>query len=316
MDKNSIILLQSIFHPMTTQAEDAYHLTNYFIVAASFILLIVIVLLAYVSVKYKAKPADKEPEQISGNKLVETVMIGVPFALVAVFFFYTAKAMRSINPPAENQSAAVIITGHQYWWEAEYPGKGRVTANEIHLPVGKKILLRLTSADVIHDWWVPEFGQKMDMLPGGTNSLWVNIKEPGVYRGACSEFCGQQHAWMRIKVIAQDSLHYNQWLDSIARPALRPADSAARFGEKIFVQASCGSCHRIAGTAANGIAGPDLSHFASRTEFLAGLMKNNKANLYKWLSDPQKIKPGANMPRFIYKKDTIDALVQYISQLK
>lgn len=316
MGSGSIILAQSVFRPVTDQAEDAYHLTNYFIAAASGILLLVSVLLVYVSVRYKAKPGDQDPEQIGGNKWLETLMIGVPFLLVAVFFFYTAKAMHSINPSAENHPPDVMITGHQYWWEAEYPGRGRITANEIHLPAGKKVLVQLTSADVIHDWWVPQFGQKMDMIPGGKNRLWITIKNPGTYRGACSEFCGQQHAWMRIKVIAQDSAQYHQWLDSIARPAVTPADSMARFGESLFVKTSCGGCHRVRGTEANGDTGPDLTHFASRSEFLAGMRKNNKENLYQWLDNPQKVKPGSNMPRFIYKKDTINALVAYISQLK
>ena len=316
MNNSAIVLAQSVFSPVTDQAEEAYHLTNYFIAAASFILLIVTAVLIYVSIKYRAKPNDREPEQISGNKWIESVMIGFPFLLVAVFFFYTAKAMRAINPSSENYKPDVIITGHQYWWEAQYPGKGLVTANEIHLPVGKKILLRLNSADVIHDWWVPQFGQKMDMIPGNNNSLWLTIKQPGVYQGACSEFCGQQHAWMRIKVIAQDTLQYKLWLDSIGKPALAPADSIARVGAALFSKVSCASCHRIRGTDANGNSGPDLTHFASRSEFLAGLMKNNRANLYKWLSDPQKVKPGANMPRFIFKKDTLNALVEYISRLK
>lgn len=306
----------SIFHPVTNQAEDAYHLTNYFIVASSFILIVVIALLIYISIKYRGKPTDEEPEQIKGNKWVETVMIGIPFLLVGAFFYYTAKAMHSINPSDINRPPDVTITGYQWWWEAQYPGAGTITANEIHLPVGKRILLQLKAADVIHDWWIPEFGQKMDMIPGSPNHLWLTIKQPGVYEGACSEFCGQQHAWMRIKVIAQDSAQYQQWLQSIRQPAIKPADSLAQMGALLFNKESCANCHRIRGTDANGSAGPDLTHFASRQEFLAGLMKNNRSNLYQWLSDPQKVKPGAHMPRFIFQKDSINALVQYISSLK
>jgi len=310
------IVGQSIFHPVTSQAEDTYHITNYFIAASSFVLLIVIVLLIYVSIKFRAKPNDQEPKQIKGNKLVETFMIGIPFLLVGVFFYLTAKAMKDINPSADNQKPDVIVTGYQWWWQASYPEKNSVTANEIHLPVGKRILLQLKAADVIHDWWVPEFGQKMDMIPGNTNYLWITIKQPGVYEGACSEFCGQQHAWMRIKVIAQYPEQYHQWLDSIAQPALKPTDTVARLGEAIFSKVSCGNCHSIRGTDAKGNSGPDLTHFASRKILLAGLLQNNKKNLYRWLEDPQKVKPGAHMPRFIFKKDTINALVQYISGLK
>lgn len=210
----------------------------------------------------------------------------------------------------------MIITGHQWWWEVQYPGKDVVAANEIHLPVGRKVLIELRSDDVIHDWWVPELGPKMDMEPGSANYLWVTIHKPGIYHGACSEFCGKQHAWMRIQVIAQKLDDYQQWLAERKKPAVTPASKLALTGASIFNSSTCANCHSIKGTEALGVAGPDLTHVASRKTLLTGLMLNNKQNLEKWINDPQSVKPGALMPRFIFKKDTINALVEYLSSLK
>jgi cytochrome c oxidase subunit 2 len=209
-----------------------------------------------------------------------------------------------------------VITGHQWWWEAVYPGSKVTTANEIHLPTGRKLLLQLNSADVIHDWWVPSFGAKMDMIPGMNNFLWVTIDKPGIYEGTCSEFCGEQHAWMRIMVVAQTPDDYNKWLVAHTIKAKVPVDSLAKIGEGIFMNSSCSSCHSIQGTIAAGMEGPNLTHFASRQTMLSGMMDNNPGNLEKWLTDPQKIKPGAHMPRFIFSKDSVRAITAYLTQLK
>ncbi|MBF9254048.1 cytochrome c oxidase subunit II [Pontibacter sp. 172403-2] len=313
---NTIFLSLSIFQPASSQADHIATLTNYFIVAAAFILLVVTGLLIYVILRFKAKPGDAEPRQVRRNKKVEAVMIGVPFLMVAGFFIYTINVMQEVHPPAGNQVPDVIVTGHQWWWEASYPGTGAVTANEIHLPVHKKVLLQFSSSDVIHDWWVPELGPKMDMMPGRKTHLWLTINEPGVYEGACSEFCGEQHAWMRIRVVAQRQDEYERWLQQKSQPAQEPQHPLALKGEAIFNLATCGNCHTIRGTAAQGQSGPDLTHFASRTEMLAGMMPTTEDNLRDWLTDPQQVKPGAHMPRFIFEQDSINALVAYISGLK
>jgi cytochrome c oxidase subunit 2 len=217
--------------------------------------------------------------------------------------------------PATGQPE-VIITGHQWWWEVYYPATGVRSANEIHLPVNKDLLIELHSADVIHDWWVPEFGNKMDVIPGKNNHLWVNIKKPGSFAGACSEFCGSEHAWMRIKVFAEDETTYRQWLAVNGKTANLPKDELAMSGMLLFQNKSCGSCHRISGTTAMAQVGPDLSHLFSRTTMLSGMMPMNEKNLYDWISDPQTVKPDAKMPNFIFSKDTVDAIVHYLTQLK
>ncbi len=307
---------QSIFDAASRQAEKINRLSYGFLVAASGIMLLVIILTVYITIRFSSKTNTVEPRQISGNRKLEILMISVPLVLVIIFYFWQLNTMNAVNPDRADQKPDIIITGHQWWWEAVYPGSKVITANEIHLPTGQKLLLQLNSADVIHDWWVPSFGEKIDMIPGMDNYLWVTINKPGIYEGACSEFCGQQHAWMRIMVVAQSPADYNKWLTAHAVKTGLPLDTLARAGAAIFMGTSCSSCHSVQGTLAKGIAGPNLTHFASRQTMLAGMMDNNAENINNWLTDPQKVKPGAHMPRFIFGKDSVRELTAYLTQLK
>lgn len=307
---------QSIFNGASPQAEKIKSLDYGFIAAASLVLLLVVGLTVFITIRYRFKKDDAEPKQTAGNRKLEILMVGIPLILVIVFFFWSLNTMSAINPDRGRNKPEVIITGHQWWWQASYPGTTVNTANEIHLPVGKKILMQLEAADVIHDWWVPSLGGKMDMIPGMHNFLCVTIDKPGIYEGACSEFCGQQHAWMRIRVIAQTTADYERWLKEHALNASNPKDTIAKLGAALFMNASCGSCHNIKGTSANGMQGPDLTHFGSRQTMLTGMMDNTTDNINKWLTDPQKVKPGAHMPRFIFGPDSVRALTAYLKQLK
>lgn len=306
----------SIFDAASPQAARIRQLTIEFIIAASAILLLVAILTGYISIKYRSKHPQEDPKQITGNRTLEIWMVGVPLVLVILFFFRSVATMNAILPDRGNHEPDIIITGHQWFWEAAYPGTTVTTANEIHLPVGKKILMQLNAADVIHDWWVPALGGKMDMIPGMNNYLWLTIDQPGVYDGACSEFCGQQHAWMRIRVVAQLAGDYASWLTREAAGAHVPQDTLARAGAALFLESTCSSCHSVKGTAAAGLTGPDLTHFGSRQTILTGMMSNDSGNVAQWLTDPQKVKPGAHMPRFIFAKDSIRALTAYLEQLK
>jgi len=306
----------SIFDAASPQAARIRHLTIEFIIAASAILILVVILTSFISIKYRSKRQQEDPKQITGNRTLEMWMVGVPLILVILFFFRSLATMNAVLPDRGNHSPDIIITGHQWFWEAVYPGTTITTANEIHLPVGKRILMQLNAADVIHDWWVPALGGKMDMIPGMNNYLWVTIDRPGIYEGACSEFCGQQHAWMRIRVVAESPGDYTLWLRQEAAGAHVPQDTLARAGAVLFLESTCSSCHRVKGTAAAGLTGPDLTHFGSRQTMLTGMMANDSVNLGRWLTDPQQVKPGAHMPRFIFAKDSIRALTAYLEQLK
>lgn len=313
----AVLLFQSMLNPSSDQADRIYRLFNYFNVAAFGMLGLVTFLTFYIIFKYRKKDDDRKAAQFKGNNKLEALMIGGPTLLVAFFFYQTVKTINAVEPNVENyRQPDVIVTGHQFWWEVEYPKSGVVTANEVHLPVNKKVLLELRSADVIHDWWVPELGNKMDLIPNRVNHLWLNINKPATYAGVCSEFCGAQHAWMRLDVIAQDETSYNEWIAANSKKPIEPTGELALKGAQIFQAATCANCHKVEGTTAAGVAGPNLTHIGLRRKMLAGMMDVNEANLYLWISDPQKIKPGAKMPNFIYSKDTLNALAAYMSQLK
>jgi cytochrome c oxidase subunit 2 len=315
--------------PQSFQAEHINRLFNQFNIAAAGMLLLVLVLVIYVTTKFRRRQGDNsEGAPIEGNRRVETLMIGFPTLLLAWFFYRTLAVSAAVMPPVQaSRQPDVIITGHQFWWEVSYPRPAGsqglaspadyvITANEVHLPVGRTLLIELRSADVIHDWWVPQLGNKMDLIPGNKNYLWVTIRRPGDYIGACSEFCGQQHAWMRINVVAQQPQDFNRWLDSNARNANPPADGLARQGEVLFLTKTCAGCHRIRGTPANGAAGPDLTHIGNRTTILTGLLTTSEEDLASWIDHPQEIKQGAYMPNFMFSKDSIKAIAHYLEQLK
>ncbi|MBS1501215.1 MAG: cytochrome c oxidase subunit II [Bacteroidetes bacterium] len=307
----------SIFNTASPEAEKIGAVGNGFLIGATAMFLLVAFLTVYICVRYRAKAGNPEPKQTSGNRKVEMTMVGIPFLMVIFFFFWSMKTMSAVLPPRPAHAVPdIIITGHQYWWQADYPAGKFSTANEIHLPVGRKLLVELRGADVIHDWWVPALGEKMDMIPGTSNYLWMTITKPGTYLGSCSEFCGEQHAWMRITVIAQQPEAYQRWLAGQAATGELPADTMAARGAALFMHASCSSCHSIRGTTAIGTNGPDLTHFAGRQTMLTGMLKVSNENIYRWLLDPQKVKPGAHMPRFIFPKDSLLALTAYLSSLK
>lgn len=335
------MFLQAVEDPQSFQAEHINRLFNQFNLAAAGILLLVLCLVVYAITKFRRRHGDdSEGAPIEGNRSIEIMMIGFPTLLLAWFFYRTLAVSSAVMPPAgASHRPDVIITGHQYWWEVSYPRPGGaatspattrpvnvidpagasdyiITANEVHLPIGRPLLMELRSADVIHDWWVPQLGNKMDLVPGNKNYLWVTIRRPGDYIGACSEFCGQQHAWMRIHVIAQQPADFNRWLDSNARNANPPADELARRGENLFETRTCAGCHRIRGTPANGAAGPDLTHLATRSTILTGLLTTSEEDLTSWIDHPQEIKQGAYMPSFMFGKDSIKAIAHYLEELK
>ena len=225
--------------------------------------------------------------------------------------------MERINQPVkEGEKPDITIIAHQWWWEMHYPKVDVLTANELHIPTGKRLLMHIKSADFIHSWWVPELGRKIDAIPGRVNTGWIEADSSGIYEGTCSEFCGTQHAWMRIRVVAEPENQYKKWLDKQRDIPLQPTDSLAVVGAHIFQQKTCGNCHNISGTSADAMIGPDLTHVASRATLLSGMLENNRQNLKKWLNNPQKVKEGSNMPNMLLSKHEVDALTEYLEQLK
>ena len=239
--------------------------------------------------------------------------------ILAAFVIWTVAAMASISAPPAKPRVSIDIIGHQWWWELRYHdgdiSRSFVTANEIHIPVGEPVGLKLTSGDVIHSFWVPALSGKTDLIPGRTNDTWIEADKPGVYRGQCSEYCGQQHAHMAIKLIADPPDKFRQWWDNQLQPAPAPAGKKAEAGEKQVLM-RCGICHTVRGTPAGGQVGPDLTHLMSRTTIAANTLPNTPGYLSGWIADPQHVKPGNRMPRLDLSGSDLAAIRSYLLTLK
>ena len=307
----------SLFSPDSPQAQSITHLS--FIVG--FVMLAILVLITalvlYAVVKFRHRSGDSEPPQVFGNSRVEKAWTIGALLTVTALFIFTIRTMHSADrTPAPGRKADLEIVAHQWWWEARYPHSGVITANEVHIPVGKAWLVRLTSADVIHDWWVPDLGRKMDAVPGHPNTFWIQADKPGTYLGTCAEFCGAGHAWMRIRVIAQPESEFQAWEQHQLEVPPKPTSGEAAAGRKLFNKVTCDSCHRIAGTSARADVGPDLTHVASRETLAAGRLKDTRENLRKWITNPQEYKPGAHMPDFNFTQEQVNQLVAYLETLR
>jgi cytochrome c oxidase subunit 2 len=214
----------------------------------------------------------------------------------------------------------IRVTAHQWWWAVEYddaePSRIFTTANELHVPVGRPVIVTLRSDDVIHSFWVPNLAGKKDLIPGRTAQLQFRADKPGVYRGQCAEFCGFQHAYMAFEVVADEPPQYEAWADAQRKPSSPPTDAMLQRGQQLFLSTTCVMCHNVGGTDATGRKAPDLTHFGSRGSIAAGTLPNDAAHLAGWISDPQKYKPGANMPGHQFTRDDLQALVAYLESLK
>lgn len=269
--------------------------------------------------RYAAKPGDDDSfrEAQDEDKFETKFTVGVVLLICLIGYFGLTTTWKiDVDRDQQNLDPDLVIVGHQWWWEIRYPGSSAVTANIAHIPKGKRLLVALESADVIHDWWVSGLGRKMDAIPGRTNYFYLEADEVGTFEGACNEFCGMQHAWMRIKVVSHEQADYEAWLAAQAKDALPPETAAAQKGSVHFQEMSCAGCHSIRGTEATATIGPDLTHLASRSTLLSGKMKYSRENLKKWLHDPQAEKPGAHMPRFIFTETELDELTDYLDGLK
>lgn len=249
------------------------------------------------------------------------VYVGTGVSTVTLFIaaFWTMRVLAAVVQPAEAPALTLDIVGHQWWWEARYSGEPQsnifVTANEIHIPVGAPVRIRLMSEDVIHSFWIPALSGKTDLIPGQTNETWIEADRAGVYRGQCSEFCGDQHAGMAMYVVAQAPEDFERWRKQQIAPARLSEEGAMVDGRHAF-ELRCGACHTVRGADAGGIAGPDLTHLMSRANIAAGLLPNTPGYLSAWIADPQRLKPGTHMPRVELAAGELQAIGGFLQTLK
>jgi cytochrome c oxidase subunit 2 len=244
----------------------------------------------------------------------------IPTLVLIPLLLWTFDTLAALDPRARTADLVLDVVGKQWWWEVRYrdadPRRTFTTANELHVPVGKRVELRLTSTDVIHSFWVPELQGKTDLIPGRENVTWIEASRPGVYGGQCAEYCGTQHTHMGLLVIAQPPEEYERWASLQREAAAEPGDSAARLGMNAFVESACARCHTVRGTPAGGSLGPDLTHLASRRTLAAGLLPNTPGHLGGWISNPQALKPGTRMPRVPLSRQEFQLIHRYLQTLR
>jgi cytochrome c oxidase subunit 2 len=263
--------------------------------------------------RFRARPGDTtEPPQIHGNRRLELIWTLTPSLVLAVMFVLVIQTMRTVD--AEQPGAQPIrVIGHQWWWEYQYPDQQVIAANELYVPVGMPVQVSLESVDVIHSFHVPRFGWMQDTVPGKTNTMSIFVNQPGVFDGACNQYCGLQHAWMRVRVVAEPADQFTTWLEQ----QRQPVTSTGSQGEQVFLRNTCTACHTIRGLVGTAHIGPDLTHLGSRATLGAGVADNTPANLRTWIRNAQSIKPGVLMPAFQnISPDDLNALADYLEGLK
>lgn len=351
----------SIFSPLSTPAREVHELSLFVLAICAVIFIGVSVLLIYALVRYRARPGEKtEPPQVFGSVQIELAWTIIPVLIIVTLFLGTARVLFSVQDARKPASALdVTVIGHQYWWEFRYPQYNVTTANELHVPVSdppysRPTFLKLTSADVIHSFWVPVLAGKTDLLPNRVNEMWLDPQRIGVYKGQCAQFCGLQHAKMLLRVYVDSPEDFQKWianqqkaqseitnatalaapnagkgtqqtpppgslaapLDVSAKPSVVAQTIDAHDGQLVFEQQACINCHTVAGTVATGRYGPDLTHLMSRETLAAGALPNTPENLKKWIDDPNSFKPGCLMPA-MHLTDRQDAkITAYLVSLK
>lgn len=305
-----------VLHPQSHYARSIAELSQWVLYVTLAIFLLVAGLVTYAVWKFRARPGEADPKQIFGSMKWELIYVIPPTLLLAVIFGFTLHVMHTSDPPAQPSGDDIVVVGHQWWWEVRYPKLGVITANEIHIPSGHNVQFGFESADVIHDFWVPELGRKIDLIPGRHAKIWLAADHPGTYLGACAEFCGKEHAWMRIRVIADGPHDFATWAAQQQTNSAAPSTADQQSGLQDVTSMPCASCHSISGTSARGLIGPNLSHIGSRETLAAGRLKNTPDLLYAWLRDPDEFKPGSHMPNLRLTNQQRGDIVNYLETLK
>jgi cytochrome c oxidase subunit 2 len=274
--------------------------------------------LIWTIIRDRKHPDDQSlPRQVFGNSRLEVTWTVIPLMLVVILFVMTVRTMSAVAAPGEKPSDLNLrIVGHRWWWEFDYPDLGVVSANELHIPVGKTVQVKLESVDVIHSFWVPQLSGKTDVIPGQHNTMWLKGDQPGEYVGQCAEFCGTEHALMRFRVFVDTQADFDAWLTNQQKAAYQPQTEDEQAGFKTVTN-TCESCHSINPGEVNKDekGGPNLTHLFSRTTFAGGSFELNEKNLRSWLKNTQAMKPGNDMEITLTPKE-IDQLIAFLTQLK
>jgi cytochrome c oxidase subunit 2 len=304
--------VQSALDPAADAAGHLRLLILSFTLICGLVWLLVMVMLGWALLRRRPAATDAATQR----RLTIAVSACVAATVVIVAGLTTLSFLATRTLGSGEGELEVVAVGQQWWWQFLYPEAGFQTANELHIPVGQTVRIRLESPDVIHSFWVPSLSGKVDMIPGRTNALTLRAERPGIYRGQCAEFCGLQHSHMAFTVVAEDPAAYARWVADQARPARPPETPEAEAGRAVFLAKPCAACHTVRGTEAVGTTGPDLTHVGSRQTIAAGLLETTRGTLAAWTADPQTLKPGTTMPLVPLTSDELRQVSAYLESLK
>jgi cytochrome c oxidase subunit II len=284
--------------------------------AGSVLIWLAVIGLAFYAIRVRPEAHSRRQADlliIGGGAIIPTVVL-------AGLLVYGLALMPDLLAPAPEGSLKIAVSGEQWWWRVRYlpPGGEAVElANEIRLPVGERVEFSLQSPDVIHSFWIPALGGKIDMIPGRVNRLTLEPTRTGVFRGACAEYCGTSHALMSFSVVVQEKEDFARWLEHQAAPAQPPAQPLAARGHELFLANGCGACHTVRGTPADGVLGPDLTHVGGRLSLGAGILPNDPDAFLRWITHTEGVKPGVLMPAFgMLPAEELQALAVYLEGLQ
>ena len=309
---------QSVLEAAGIQAQRIETLWWVMVWVTTIVTVIVLALLAWAVMR-----ARRERTRSTDDRTLLRYVSGGAIATVAILFgllIVTIVTSRAMASQHDAQALHIEVTANQWWWNVEYqhpePEQRVRTANELHIPVGRTVGIKLLANDVIHSFWVPALHGKLDAIPGHEATLWLRADRPGIYRGQCAEYCGAQHAHMAFVVIAEPSDDFEHWLQAQRTTAAPPQSAAEQRGLYLVQRSACVMCHTIRGTAAGGRMGPDLTHIASRGTILAATAPRTTENLHRLIADPQQFKPGTRMPALNFSDDDRAAIVAYLERLR
>jgi len=325
--------LQSTFNAHGPAARSISHLSA--LMCVLFLVMIVIMWGLFAIAFYKRRGTLEEHDLISsggGESWIAVGGIAIPLIVLTVLFVWGLSLLRAfpihgmhgtanLSRMQESMKPDIRIIGHQWWWEIEYlnddVSKDFITANELHLPVGKAVNIEVETHDVMHSFWIPALHGKVDLIPGMKNYIRIEASDPGEYTGQCAEYCGAENALMRLLAVAQPAKEYEAWLEAQRAPGSVPTSPLAVAGMQQFVGGACAMCHTVRGTIAGGRVAPDLTHIGSRKYIAANVYPNNNAYLEAWITHAQSLKPDSEMPNLTqFSGKQLQELVAYLRQLQ
>lgn len=297
--------VQSALHPQGPQAAAIAEIAAMLFVGGAVIFVLVMALAAWAAFA-------RHRRWLAGTRAIVAGGILLPGGVLTALLVHTLLVAGQLEAAAREPDLRIEVIGEQWWWRVRYlDADGNldfVTANEIRVPVGRSVELRLRSADVLHSLWIPALAGKLDMIPGKDNRLRVVADRAGTFRGQCAEYCGGPHAQMAFFVVAAEEPEFLRWREAQRAPA--------RSANALFL-AHCSACHTVRGTPAAGVLGPDLTHVGSRLSIAAGILPNNLGAIGGWIASSQHLKPGNLMPSFReFTGEELDGLARYVASLQ